>query len=316
MNVVSKETKTHAARRRSALGVRRFARPCQGVPRGLRKMRVEVVVAGRDPPLSIELCETSKPTAADVRSAIYSRTHLNPRKHHLRLIVDGHLLANDIPLSLGYISDSGPAAERCRVLTGSVIHCGVSEYPSTEPRPKKTDANGEHIPEGSMPFVPETVAVQPMTTSLSSDSTTNFDFQMRGCSREGTGHGLVETAIPQQSVSETALMEVVATSSSNTSFSSSNITSPSYVLQAPPTEFGQESGPSLEDQDEMVGDLTDFCSGCMLGCGLGLIMLLLTFDKTIVFSKKFQDGVRIGVFFNFAFGVLLLVSEGDHASLF
>lgn len=278
---------------------------------------MEVVVAGRDPPLSIELCETPQPTAADIRSAIYRRTLLNPRKHQLRLIVDGHILPNDVPLSLGCSSISGPAAHGCRVLVGSVIHCAVSECPSTVPKPSQADSAGQQqVSAGSMPSSSDTGVTQPSVTSLTSNSVTNFELPPTTCSREAIGHGVDGIASPLQSMSDTALQEVVVTSSSNTSYSSSNITSPSYVLRAPPLEFGQESGPSLEDQDEMLGDVADFCSGGLLGCGLGLIMLLLTFDKTIVFSKRFQDGVRIGVFFNFAFGILLLVSEGEHASFF
>lgn len=279
-------------------------------------MLVEVVVAGRDPPLSIELCESSKPTVAAIKSAIYRRTLLNPRKHQLRLIVDGQLLPNDVSLSLRCSSVSGPSSKRCRVLLGSVIHCSVSECPSLVQRPSKTDLAGQHVSDKSRTSLSGTAASQTFTTLLPRSCDMSIDFRPTRGDRDATDSEVEETESRTQSRSDTALQEIVVTSTSNASYSSSNVTSPSYVLRAPPLEFGQESGPSLEDEDEMVGDLTDFCSGCMLGCGLGLIMLLLTFDKTIVFSKKFQDGVRLGVIFNFAFAVLLLVSEGEHPSLF
>lgn len=277
-------------------------------------MHFKVVVAGRDPPLSVELSDDSKPTVGDIKSAIYQRTPLNPHRHQLRLIVNGQLLRNDVPLSLNCRSCSDFSLKRINSLTESVVHCGVSEYPKAEANSSIASKTQQHISGEPSFSMSEIVADQPFVQSQFEESVVNVDLQ-EGIYEQDAIHKEVEdVAVPEQPCPNPNLQEVVIVSSSRTS-NSSNITSLSYILRAPPVEFGEEAGPSLEDQDEMLGGLTDFFSGAMLGCGLGLIMLLLTFDKTIVFSKRFQDGVRIGVGFNFAFGVLLLFSEGEHASL-
>lgn len=88
-------------------------------------------------------------------------------------------------------------------------------------------------------------------------------------------------------------------------------TSMSMLLSAPPIEFGQDAGPSIEEVQGMVGNWSDWISGALLGLGLGLIMLLLTTDTTISFSKQFKAGIRMGVLFNFMVGVIVVATDSD-----
>jgi DUF2407 C-terminal domain len=264
-------------------------------------MQVRVLIAGREPPIDIDLSQHKEPTIAALERAIFESTALTPQRHRLRLIVDGRSLQNEECSQGDTIRASCTSLRNSGIQPGFVIHCGVSERAYECPDP----------------FGNASMQIPILTTALSHHSNMVEGEQnlevVTSLDHVAEGHDVALSASVQTDDAHTALSEVVV-SSHSTSFL--NIDSPSYVLRAPPVEFGQDAGPSIEDQDDMLGRWPDLFTGAVLGCGLGLIMLLLTLDKTIVFSKKFQDGIRLGVMCNFVFGLLLLYTEGAHVPLF
>lgn len=270
-----------------------------------------MVLAGRDPPVAIGLSMRTTPTVATREDVICEKMALCSERQRLRLIVDGRLVHNDTQSAI--VDDWNASCLTlgcCGIHTGSAIHCGVSERPN-------------------LPIQRQSRSCLPITfVAEMEDSRGEVDFECHDAVpqqlQSGSNFELATTddiqpseiallANDERDDTTTALREVIVRDHSSSDF---NAISPSYVFRAPPAEFGQDAGPSLEDQDETLGGWADLFNGALLGCGLGLIMLLLTFDKTIVFSKRFQDGIRLGVICNIGFGLTLLVWDGEHVPLF
>jgi DUF2407 C-terminal domain len=270
-------------------------------------MRLRVLVGGREVPTIVDVSAHAEPTLADLKSEIFrSAETLSPTRHRLRIIVEGKVLLD---------GDASPGGSRplasLGIGDGSVLHCGVSERQAAGP--------AETFPSGAR-FA---------TTQARDETRLNVPapvHRLPAARRNDRGppgaEVVVHIAVLVNRDDCEIIGEVDAGSHSRDAGRHENyealpyMPSPSHVLRPPPTEFGQDAGPSIEEQDEMIGGWPDMLTGCMLGCGLGLIMLVLTWDKTMVFSRNFQAGIRCGVFCNFVVGLALLMSEGGKIPLY
>jgi DUF2407 C-terminal domain len=83
---------------------------------------------------------------------------------------------------------------------------------------------------------------------------------------------------------------------------------PSYTI----LDARVESEPTFDQLREAVllGPVTDWFWGAMIGLLLGFIMLLLSLDKSIVTSRNWRKGVKFGVICNVLFGAVILMQDG------
>jgi DUF2407 C-terminal domain len=73
-----------------------------------------------------------------------------------------------------------------------------------------------------------------------------------------------------------------------------------------------DSDPTFDQLREalLLGPVTDWFWGAMIGLLLGFIMLLLSLDKSIVTSRNWRKGVKFGVICNVLFGAVILMQDG------
>ena len=67
--------------------------------------------------------------------------------------------------------------------------------------------------------------------------------------------------------------------------------------------------PMLDTLDAEEGTMHDWWWGFMLGALLGIIMLILSMDRSLALSRRWRRGISIGVAFNLLFGLLMLLND-------
>lgn len=250
-------------------------------------LNLRVSVASSETPLSISLPPTA--TTSDLRAAIFkaSAESLNPEKHRLRLISAGKLLP---PSAL--LSTSG-------VVDGAFIHCAVSDLADVASRssaPKREagataapapilvteDATGET--RILLPAATQTVATL-RAAGLSDEQiiAVRFPFLLEDGDEGGDSEG-------------DALRIDLAELEANERLA---------FVAAEDTR--QETSP-FPDPEE--GPWNDFLWGFLLGALLGLIMLILSMDRSIALSRRWKRGIGLGAVVNIVFGIVMLANDG------
>lgn len=260
-------------------------------------MLLRILLDGRDPPVDIDMSGTiESQTLGSLLQRIVSHANQSSSsaarartRQHVRLVMEGKLVFDGFGFfRTGKIVPEIPLAE-LSVRGGSVLYCSILEQTSLRNRPLGT-ASESNIPKRS---------------------------SMDACRHMGYGAIGNPDAVNASSLSESS------SASAALSYGSENESCERITLyddsesfdRAPPVEFGQDPGLSIEEQDEINGGLSDFCNGLLLGGSFGIILLLLTYDKTISFSNNFQSGVRVGVILNFLLGVMIFLDEGNAAAI-
>lgn len=64
-----------------------------------------------------------------------------------------------------------------------------------------------------------------------------------------------------------------------------------------------------EAELELEGPWNDCLWGFLLGAMLGLIMLVLSMDRSIVLSRRWKRGISLGALVNIVFGVVMLTND-------
>mmetsp|Transcript_13297 Transcript_13297/g.22752 ORF Transcript_13297/g.22752 Transcript_13297/m.22752 type:complete len:236 (-) Transcript_13297:1572-2279(-) len=83
-----------------------------------------------------------------------------------------------------------------------------------------------------------------------------------------------------------------------------------YVLELMEQEEEEERG--LLFFDDLDGAWSDFVWGFLLGFFLGMIMLIVSWDRSIRLSRKWRTGIMFGVTTNMVVGVFMLWSDRRH----
>lgn len=73
---------------------------------------------------------------------------------------------------------------------------------------------------------------------------------------------------------------------------------------------GAGGGGSDDEGPEAEGAPSDFVFGVVLGFLLGLIMVLLSVDRSVVLSRRWRRGIAVGVGANLLFGAVVLWRDG------
>jgi len=73
---------------------------------------------------------------------------------------------------------------------------------------------------------------------------------------------------------------------------------------------GGGGGTTDDEGPEVEGAPSDFVFGVVLGFLLGLIMVLLSVDRSVVLSRRWRRGIAVGVGGNLLFGAIVLWRDG------
>lgn len=65
-----------------------------------------------------------------------------------------------------------------------------------------------------------------------------------------------------------------------------------------------------EAEEQVEGPWNDCLWGFLLGALLGLIMLILSMDRSIVLSRRWKRGIGLGALVNIVFSVMMLTNDG------
>lgn len=260
-------------------------------------MLLRTILGGRDPSVDIDLSGTIE--SQTLRSPLQKIvSHANQSSssaarvrtaRHMRIVMKGKPVFDVFGLLRTSKSVPEISLAELGVEGGSVLYCSILDQTSLCIRPLRT-ASESKIPQRS-----------------SIDALSHMGYRAIGNPHAMNTSGLSESSSVSAMVSygtESESCETITLYDDSQSFN-----------RAPPLEFGQDPGLSIEDQEEINGGLSDFCNGVLLGGSFGIIMLLLTYDKTISFSNKFRSGVRVGVILNFLLGVIIFLDEGNAAAI-
>lgn len=251
-------------------------------------LNLRVSVASSETPLPISLPPSSTPS--DLRAAIFkaSPETLSPDKHRLRLISAGKLLPPSAPLSASGVTD------------GAFIHCAVSDLADVASRssaPKREgsaagpapilvteDATGET--RILLPAATQTIATL-RAAGLSDEQiiAVRFPFLLEDAEEGGEGEGDALRIDLDELEANERLAFVGA------------------------DDARQEASLFPDPED---GPWNDFLWGFLLGALLGLIMLILSMDRSIALSRRWKRGIGLGAVVNIVFGIVMLANDGGH----
>jgi len=229
--------------------------------------------------LRVSVAGSEKPTAitladtatvTDLRAAIFAATPaLTPATHRLRLISAGRLLTSP--------TASLPAAG---LRDHSFVHCAVSELPKEAPPPE-----------------------------LPAEGDTDLDAS-------------TSSLLISEDDSETRIL-LPATTQSVASLRAAGLSDDQIVAVRFPylSSDGRELDVHLDELEanerisfdgelpEVEGSANDFWCGFILGALLGLIMLFLSMDGSIAFSRRWKMGIGYGAVVNVVFGIAMLANQ-------
>lgn len=248
-------------------------------------LQLRVCLAATETSLPVAVPDAA--TVADLRAAIFAAApaRLHPAKHRLRLIAAGKLLHPAATLASASVHD------------GDFIHCAVSELDAahvTDPKTDHADAASQHGPRPILvtedatgetrillPAATQTIATL-RAAGLSDEQIIAVRFSFLLDEEEEAGGEPLRLDLDELEANERLAL----------------------AAQNP-------GGVQMEMPEAEDGAWTDYLYGFTLGALLGLIMLILSLDRSIALSRRWKRGIAMGALLNVVFGVALLVNDGS-----
>uniref|UniRef100_A0A7S1ERR4 Ubiquitin-like domain-containing protein n=1 Tax=Timspurckia oligopyrenoides TaxID=708627 RepID=A0A7S1ERR4_9RHOD len=247
--------------------------------------QIYVLMVGSDERNLITILHDSvSPTVQDLRQSIFlnSKLNLDPMKHRLRIIYQGKLL-----------SDATQLLSSAKISPFSTVHCSVTD---TTP---STDENGGNESEEQR-VIQHRIVYNPNneTRILMLDENEISMRELRQLILEQATNYRIARRMSQQNgegEEEDADLE---------------------ELEERVRQFELENVIFDEDEDDEIflmterdGEWSDFVWGFLLGFFLGVIMLIISLDRTINLSRKWRSGILCGVILNMTFSITMLMAD-------
>lgn len=208
-------------------------------------------------------------TVAELRARIFAAEDALCPAKHRLRLIVAGKLVGD-----GLLSDAG-------VADGGFVHCAVSELPKGAEAAEALDGAERGLLGRERGERTQTVAVL-RAAGFSDEQIVALRFPFLVRAAEGA---------PGEHVLHVDLDELEANERGEVAGLEADAANPA-------------AAPDIEE-----GTFNDWWWGFVLGALLGLIMLILSMDRSIALSRRWRSGIGVGVGVNLVFGVFMLMSE-------